>query len=102
MLIVAGSITIDPASRERVAVIAAAMMKATSAEPANLEYVFSFDAADPGSMQVFELWESEEGLSAHFATPHMAEFRTALGEIGTRGMAVAKYQVSSSGPVFGD
>jgi len=100
MLIVAGTITIDAAQHDRVAAAAAEMMAATHAEPGNLAYAFSFDVADPTALHVFERWESQAALEAHFATPHMAAFQAALREIRPSGADVAKYEISSMGPVF--
>ena len=48
---------------------------------------------------MFEKWQSQADLDAHFATPHMAEFGAALGSCGVTGMDVKKYVVSSEGDV---
>ena len=99
MLIVAGKFTFDPTKTEIAKEAAAKVMAATHEEPANLEYVFSFDAADPATMRVFELWESEADLDAHLLLPHVADFRAAMGEIGVSAADVMKYDVASSRPM---
>ena len=53
----------------------------------------------PGSFFVFEKWQSQEALSAHFQTTHMAEFGAVLGDAGIRSMEVRKYEVSAEGDV---
>jgi quinol monooxygenase YgiN len=99
MLVVAGHIDFDPATTDRAREACAAMMAATHEEPGNLAYVFSFDASNPGRMQIFECWESQEDLDAHFTLPHMADFQSVVPELGITGMKIDKYHVSSVEPM---
>lgn len=99
MLIVAGSITVDPADVDRLSEAAAAMMAATHEEPGNVEYVFSVSVADPGNVQIFEVWESAEDLEKHFTLPHMATFRAAMAELNVTGRSIHRYEISSSEPL---
>ena len=99
MLIVAGSIQIDPGEVDSMRTAAAAMMEATRQEPGCIEYVFSVSVDDPGSVQIFEIWETAEDLERHFEMPHMATFRAALGELTVTSRSVSKYDVSSSTPL---
>ncbi|GAB4557245.1 MAG: putative quinol monooxygenase [Haliangiales bacterium] len=99
MLIVAGTIVIDPAHREAAIAAATKAMHATRAEAGCISYTFSADFADPGGFYVFEEWESEEALAAHFKTPHMAEFVQALGALGVKRTEIKRYEVSSSQPL---
>ncbi len=99
MIIVAGTITIDPADVDAMRDAAAKMMAATHEEPGNIEYVFSVNVADPGSITVFEVWESLEDLENHFTLPHMAEFRAAMGTMTVLGRDLNRYEVSSATPM---
>jgi quinol monooxygenase YgiN len=99
MLIVAGTITIDPADIDRLRVAAAEMMSATHEEPGNIEYVFSVSVADPGSVQVFEVWKSGADLENHFTLPHMATFRAVLQDLSITGRNLTRYEVASSEPM---
>jgi quinol monooxygenase YgiN len=101
MLIIAGTLDVQPDQREKLLELAVALMKATHAEPGNHEYVFSADPLDPGRVRVFELWESEEALAPHMAQPHMAEFGKALSELTVTGSSIIKYTISGSGPLGG-
>ncbi len=67
MVIVAGTLTVDPEQRE--AFLAGRMdgMRATRAEPGCLEYTFSADPTDPGRVMLFERWASQKDLDAHLA-----------------------------------
>ena len=71
----------------------------TRKEAGCVSYAFYTDVEDPGRIRVFEEWESGEALDRHFATPHMAEFRAALGRLqGLRG-GVYRYEVSERKPL---
>jgi len=100
MVIVAGTITLDPAKRAQLEVAFDRMRAATLREAGCLEYQAYADRKDPSTVLIFEKWESEEALRAHFATPHMAEFGAALAQVGVTGSGVKKYQVSGEGPVM--
>jgi len=98
MLVIAGTIRIDPAQLPRAEAAARDMMQATRAEAGCRSYVFSFDLDDPAVVHLFECWESPEALAAHFATPHMASFQKAVAGV-IRGMDIQRYEVSSVGPL---
>lgn len=99
MLIIAGTITINPADVERFSGAAATMMAATHEEPGCHAYVFSEDVSTPGSIQVFEVWESAEALAAHFEMQHMTDFRAVLGDLDIQGRDISRYEVSSAEPM---
>ena len=99
MLVIAGHIRIDPAKRPLAEDAAREMMQATRREAGCLAYVFSADLGDPGLFHLFEEWESQAALEAHFASPHMAAFQAAVGGLGVKRVAIQRYEVSSVGPV---
>ena len=99
MLIIAGSITFDPAHTETAKAAASEMMAATLQEEGCQDYVFSIDMSDGAKIRVFEIWDSEEHLAAHFQTEHMKVYREKVAGIGVTGRDLAKYQVSSSEPL---
>ena len=99
MLVVAGRVRIDPSKREAARAAAQKVMAATREEPGCISYTFSADLDDASLFHVFEEWESQEALDAHFQTPHMAEFQAELGAMGVPEMRVQKYVVASVGPL---
>jgi len=99
VLIIAGHFLIDPARREAALAAAREMMAETHKEKGCLAYTFSADLADAARFHLFERWESQGALEAHFATPHMARFQAAMGGLGVRDLEVKKYTISASGPV---
>lgn len=99
MLVVAGTIEIDPANRDAAVAAALRMMEETQREPGCLSYTFSADLAEPGRFRIFEEWQDEAALHAHFKAPHMAAFQKAVAGLGVRRMAIQRYDVSAVGPV---
>jgi len=95
MIIVAGTLKIDPSKRPVLEAAFDRMREATLKEQGCLHYQVYFDRSEPGTMLLFEKWESEEALNAHFVAPHMAEFGLALGGADILGMDVKKFVVSS-------
>ncbi|HLN17683.1 MAG TPA: putative quinol monooxygenase [Acidimicrobiales bacterium] len=100
MLLIVGSTRIKPETREKALAAGAAMAAASLAEPGCRQYGFWTSVDDPNQVLLFEEWESEEALQAHFATPHMADFGAVLGEVVDGPFEATKYEVASSGPLF--
>ncbi len=101
MLIVAGTLDVEPDDRDALMAAALPMMAASQGEVGCLDYVFSPDPTDAGRVRVFERWEGAPSLEAHFATPHMAAFRSAIEGLRFTGRDVTRYAISRTGPVFG-
>ena len=101
MLVIAGTISLDPAHRDAAIEAAKEMMAATLEEPGCISYAFSADLADPGEFRIFEEWQDQAALDAHFQMPHMASFQAKMGGFGIRGMDVKRYEVASVGPLGG-
>ena len=101
MIVVQGTITVDPAKRERAIEACNTMRAATITEPGCLAYRFGFATDDPNVLMVAEQWESEDALVPHMSSPHMAEFGGAIGEIVGGPVDVTKFQIESAGPLFG-
>ena len=100
MLVIAGTIRIDPAKREEAVAAARVIMEKTHQEDGNLAYAFSTDLEDGALLHIFEKWQSQEALDFHFKTPHMAEFQAAAGGFGLHEMNLEKYEIASVGSVF--
>ena len=52
------------------------------------------------AMYVYERWESQEALAAHFAGPHYLNMRNTIASFGLRGADVLKYRPAQSEPVY--
>ena len=82
MIIVAGTIRVAADKQSETTPHAQTMVAETLKEEGCIVYSFGWDVADPGLIRIYEEWESQEHLNAHMNTPHMANWRSALGEIG--------------------
>jgi quinol monooxygenase YgiN len=67
MVIVAGTLEVDPDQREAFLAGRIDAMRASRAEPGCLEYTFSADPTDPGRVMLFERWASQQDLDTHLA-----------------------------------
>ena len=78
MIIVEGFVQLAPGEINRFRPAAIEMLRETRNEPGCLTYAFATDLDDPETVRIVERWESEDALTKHFATPHMAKFNSAL------------------------
>jgi quinol monooxygenase YgiN len=95
MIVVAGTIVIDPANNERMSSLVATLVPATLAEDGNADYGFWQSPSDAGTWHVFEEWNDEDALNGHFATPHMGEFMGAMGDLGVTSVDIQRYDVTA-------
>lgn len=101
MIVIAGTARVQSEHREQAHAAARTMAAASRAEPGCRQYRFSVDLDDPDVVHVFEEWDSAEALEVHFATPHMAEFQTALGATLDGSPEITRFEVTVAGPLFG-
>jgi quinol monooxygenase YgiN len=99
LLIIAGTFRVDAAQREATLAAAREMMKETLKEKGCHAYCFSADLDDAALVHLFERWESEDALTSHFTTPHMARFQAALAKLRPAIVEIQKYEISKMGPV---
>lgn len=100
MIVIAGTIQLDPGRLEVARKAAIEMMAETRKEPGNVAYVFSSSFEDPAVVHLFEHWDSQAALDAHLKSPHMAEFQKVMGTLGITEMKLQKYEATSVGPLF--
>jgi quinol monooxygenase YgiN len=65
MLIVAGTIDVDPAQRAQFLEGREQAILAARAEAGCIEYAMGADCVDPGRVRIFEKWEDKAALAAH-------------------------------------
>ncbi len=100
MIIIAGTIQMDPTGVDEAMEAAVVCMRATHQEDGNLAYVFSVDPIEPGLVHVYEKWADDDALGSHFGTPHMTEFQAKMGGFGITGMDIKKYTGATEGDLF--
>jgi quinol monooxygenase YgiN len=96
--LIAGFVRFAP--KERDAAIAAILeqMRDTRREPGCIRYVIAEDVEQPGTLRVFSAWASWEALETHFIAPHMDRFRSRIGGLGVREIALQMYLLDPSDP----
>lgn len=102
LIIIAGTIDLaDAGKRDEAIRIASVLQKKTrEEEPGCLAYVFAPDPCVPGRICVFELWQDQASLAAHFRHPNYVNMRDALGRLGLAGADNHKYRVDLREPVY--
>src|SRR4029450_9708154 len=71
MIVISGTITIDPAKRDVAIAAMRDLMAETRKEKGCVTYVMSGDFEDAGCIRLFEEWESQAAIDAHTQAPHM-------------------------------
>ena len=62
MLIVAGTLQVDPAGRDDYLESCISVVEGARKAPGCLDFAITADPIDPGRLNVFERWESDEAL----------------------------------------
>lgn len=101
VIVVAGRARLRNGKREQAVAAATRMIEATRSEPGCRQYRYGFAVDDPDELMVFELWEDQGALDAHFQTSHMAEFTAALVDLIVGDVDVTRYEIAASGPLTG-
>jgi len=99
MLVVTGVIEVSEDSLTAAKALAGPMGTASRAEAGCHAYAFYQDLEDPGRIRIYEEWEDQAALDAHFATPHMAAFVEGLGALSVKSMNVVKFEQGETSPV---
>ncbi|MGB1286217.1 MAG: putative quinol monooxygenase [Aggregatilineales bacterium] len=97
MIVISGYTRINPDHREKAIAAAMKMSAESEAEDGCISYRFYGDFEKPDMLFLFEEWESQDALDAHFQTPHMSEFRKALSEIEILEQTLKRYVIESVG-----
>ncbi len=104
MIIVAATLDYaDQTSRDAAVVASAPVQWATRVEEAGCHaYCFAADPCVPTRIQVYELWEDEASLAAHFVHPNYDQMRKLLGSFGITAAWNRMYEVGRNEPVYGE
>ena len=93
----------DPTRRDAIVAESAPIQRATrDDEPGCLVYSFAADACEADLIQVYELWEDEASLAAHFDHPNYAAMRDMLNRAGLASAVSRKHRIDASAPVYGE
>ena len=98
-LIVAGTVRLPPQYVDTFRPHMKAMMTASRVEDGCNAYGYAEDVAEPGLIHVFEVWRDQAALEAHFATPHMGEWRAQWPSFGVSDRRLTAYEVAAERPL---
>ena len=104
MIIIAGEIEFgSEAQRNEACAKSAPLQQATrDDEPGCRAYIFGPDPCRPTIMGVYELWDDEASLAAHFEHENYHNMRQLLGESGIVGADNNKFRCDLKEPVYDD
>ncbi len=94
MIIVSGKVTAKPGGFEAVRDMMEKNIMASRKEAGCLDYSYGRDVLEPDTIIVLEYWESMEALDAHFAQPHLTEWRAALQKAGLVSRDIRAFEIS--------
>ncbi len=100
MIIIAGTVDLDPEKRQAALTSGCPHMEATRNQKGCMHYVWSADPLVPGRVYVYECWESAQDLTAHLDGPHYRAMLQNMAAHEIRSMDVAKFKISLSEPVY--
>ena len=96
MIVIAGKIQVKPERRDEARKAALDMVEATRREAGCVSYAFYADLVEPATFFLFEEWESDAALAAHFQTPHMARFQEQVPALLAAPPTIRRYVVESA------
>ncbi|WP_040493387.1 putative quinol monooxygenase [Ilumatobacter nonamiensis] len=102
LIAVEAAITVaDPSTRQALIDRSIPIQQATrDDEPGCVVYCFAADPCEDDLIQVYELWESEESLQAHFDHPNYHAMRDMLGAGGLVSAVSRKHRIDATAPVY--
>ena len=87
-----GEFRLPLTSRDAARAAMAQVIALSRAEPGCLAYDYAEDVLEPGLFRVSERWTSRDALDVHFATPHMARWKTEREALGLTDRNVIAYE----------
>ena len=100
-IVISAQIDVDPDGRDAALRSAQRWIDGALAQPGCIHYDWSADLNAPARINVFEEWENEASLAAHFAGPQYAGMLAHIGRSGLQNAVSRKYRVDAEGPVYG-
>lgn len=98
MIVVVAKVKVQPLKLEMAMDLVRRVTEASNAEPGCISYRFYRDLLEPDIVFVFEEWENQAALDAHFETDHMMALQRKLPLVLAGEPVITRYEVSSVGP----
>lgn len=91
MIIVAGHLTVDPSGRDAYLATCVNVVEQARRAPGCLDYAISADLLEPGRINIFERWESQQAVEAFRGEGPTDEQAAAI-----RSASVTEYDIADS------
>ena len=98
-VIIAGTVRVPPENIAAFRPHMQAMLEASRAEDGCVAYSYAEDVVEPGLIHVFEVWRDQAAIDAHFASPHMATWRSHWPSFGVSDRRLFAYEVAAQRPL---
>ena len=99
MILILGTVKLAPDRLAGAREAMERMVAASRAEKGCIAYSYAQDVLDPETIHVIEKWRDRGAVAFHFATPHMAEWRGVMGELGLNGRDLRIHEMDDGAPV---
>jgi len=99
MILVTGTLQIDPGQRDAFVEAARTLMATTREEAGCEHYAFTADLDDEATFHIAEQWASEPEMDAHSSAPHFAAFLGAIGGM-VKGSSITKWSGATAEKLF--
>ena len=99
MLLIAGSIRIDPTQRDELIETAIEVVDELRRQVGCSYMAVSADLEDRGLLHLIQMWDSQAALSANLERPRIDAIRDHIGKLGILEMAILKYDVAAVRPL---
>jgi quinol monooxygenase YgiN len=73
----------------------AKVIAASSAEPGCRVYSYAEAIDEPGLFRVYEEWDGQAALEAHFTSSHMREWQAAREALGFHDRSIVAYEIEN-------
>jgi quinol monooxygenase YgiN len=100
MILIAGTVDVDPDRRADALEAGKPHMVATRAQKGCVAYVWSPDPLIEGRIVVYEHWETQEDLAIHLAGEHYINMRNTIASFGLSAADVSKFRIDHQEPVY--
>ena len=91
---------INPEQRDQALIGAASLIDLARQEPGCLAYNWGADLMLNDTIHIYEEWESEDALAAHFSAPSFDEMSAHLSKHGLMGASAKKFLVSKEAGIY--
>ncbi len=100
MIIIAGTIDLEASKREAALEESRELVAETRGQAGCKHYVWAPDLCVPGRIYVYEEWEDEPSLAAHFKGPYYKTMLALIGRFGVDRVDVKKFRIDLVEPVY--